>query len=120
MLRTMCKAKIHGATITQSDLRYSGSITIDQQLIAAADILPGEFVQVLCIENGARFETYVIEGEPGSGIIGLNGPAARQALVGDTVHILTWVQMEDAEARCSRMTVVHVDANNQIVGVNNV
>jgi aspartate 1-decarboxylase len=117
MLRTMARAKLHGCTITEADLRYTGSITIDKRLMDAADLLPGEMVQVVCMENGARFETYAIAGESDSGIIALNGPAARQALVGDSVHIIVWAQMEDAEAHTHEMIVVQVGRDNRIAGV---
>ncbi len=117
MLRTMVKSKLHGCTITEVDLNYGGSITLDRRLMDAADLLPDEKVQVVCLENGARFETYVIEGEADSGVVGLNGPAARQALVGDAVHVISYVQMTDEEARASKMIVVQVGQGNRIAGV---
>jgi aspartate 1-decarboxylase len=116
MFRTMVKSKIHRATVTQADLHYAGSITIDEDLLAAADLLPGEQVHVVDIANGARLETYVIAGEPGSGVIGLNGAAARLVHPGDLVIIMSYAQMTDAEARAYAPRVVHVDRDNRIVG----
>jgi aspartate 1-decarboxylase len=116
MFRTMVKSKIHRATVTQADLHYVGSITIDEDLMAAADLLPGEQVHVVDIDNGARLETYVIAGEPGSGVIGLNGAAARLVHPGDLVIIMSYAQMTDAEARAYAPRVVHVDQDNRIVG----
>lgn len=117
MLRTMFKSKIHRATVTQADLHYVGSITIDQELMAAADLLDGEQVHVVDITNGARLETYVIPGPPGSGVIGLNGAAARLVHPGDLVIIMSYAQLSDAEARAYEPRVVHVDQANRIVGV---
>ncbi len=117
MLRTMVKSKLHGCTITAVNLNYGGSITIDARLMEAADLLPDEQVQVVCLENGARFVTYVIEGERDSGIIELNGPAARQAMVGDHVHIISYVQMTEEEARNSKMKVVQVGEGNRITAI---
>jgi aspartate 1-decarboxylase len=114
LLRTMCFAKIHGATVTEAELHYAGSITIDKELIEAAGILPNEKVQIVNLSNGARIETYVIEGEPGSGTICLNGPAARAAIVGDVVHILCYAQFDGEEAAQVTMNVVHVDERNRI------
>lgn len=116
MFRTMVKSKIHRATVTQADLHYVGSITIDEDLMAAADLLPGEQVHVVDIDNGARLETYVIAGEPGSGVIGLNGAAARLVHPGDLVIIMSYAQMADAEARAYAPRVVHVDQDNRILG----
>jgi aspartate 1-decarboxylase len=117
MFRTMFKSKIHRATVTQADLHYVGSITIDQDLMAAADLLDGEQVHVVDITNGARLETYVIPGPPGSGVIGLNGAAARLVHPGDLVIIMSYAQLSDAEARAYTPTVVHVDQDNHIVGL---
>lgn len=114
MLRHMAKSKIHGATVTQTELQYAGSITIEPALMQAADIISGERVQVVNLSNGARLETYVIEGEPGQGTICLNGPAARLAMVGDKVHIISYAFYEDAAARALEMKSVHADANNQL------
>ena len=116
MLRVMCRSKIHGATITETELAYAGSITIPADLIAAANLLPDERVQVVNLSNGSRIETYVIEGSAGSGNICLNGPAARTAYVGDHVHILSFAMMDEEEAQASEMKVVHVDENNQLAG----
>ena len=114
MFRTMFSAKIHRATVTHADLHYVGSITIDMDLLDAADILPGEQVSVVDVTNGARLETYVIEGVRGSGVIGINGAAAHLVGVGDTVIIIAYQAMTDAEARAFHPRVVHVDAANKI------
>jgi aspartate 1-decarboxylase len=114
-MRTMLKSKIHRATVTEGNINYEGSITIDRELMEAADILPYEQVQVLNINNGARFSTYTIEGKPGSGEICLNGAAARLAVKGDLVIILTYTDMPEAEARDYKPIIVHVDKNNAIV-----
>jgi aspartate 1-decarboxylase len=95
MLRTVLKSKLHRATVTQCDLNYEGSITIDTDLLKAADIVPYEQVQVLNISNGARIITYAIEGEAGSGVVGINGAAARQFQTGDLTIICTYTQVED-------------------------
>ena len=113
--RTMLKSKIHRATVTQADLHYVGSITIDAELMAAADLLEGEQVAVVDIDTGARLETYVIPGPPGSGVIGINGAAARLVHAGDLVIIMSYAGVDEAEARTLRPHVVHVDAANQIV-----
>jgi aspartate 1-decarboxylase len=117
MFRTMFKSKIHRATVTQADLHYVGSITVDEDLMDAADLLPGEQVQVVDIDNGARLETYLIAGPRGSGVIGLNGAAARLVQPGDLVIIMSYAVMTDAEARAFRPKVVHVDRGNRIVGL---
>ncbi len=117
MMRTMLKSKIHRATVTQVNVDYVGSITIDRSLMEAADMLEHEQVDVLNIHNGARFHTYVLAGPKGSGVICLNGAAARMADKGDTVIILTYCQVPDEEARKLTPTVVHVDAKNNIVGM---
>jgi len=114
-MRTMLKSKIHRARVTQCNLDYEGSITIDRTLMDAADMLPFERVDILNINNGARFSTYVIEGEPGSGIIGLNGAAARLAVTSDLVIIVSYATMSDEEARKAQPIVVHVDSKNSIV-----
>ena len=114
-MRTMLKSKIHRARVTQCNLDYEGSITIDRTLMDAADMLPFERVDILNINNGARFSTYVIEGEPGSGIIGLNGAAARLAVTNDLVIIVSYSTMTDDEARKSEPIVVHVDNKNGMV-----
>jgi aspartate 1-decarboxylase len=116
MLRTMLHAKIHRATVTRADLHYVGSITLDLDLMEAADILPGELVAVADINNGNRLETYVIAGERGSGVVGINGAAARLVHPGDLVIIMSYVQLPDVEARRHRPRVVFVDAENRIIG----
>ncbi len=114
MYRTMLKSKIHRATVTQADLHYVGSITIDADLLDAADLLPGEKVAVVDVTNGARLETYVIEGERGSGVIGINGAAAHLIGTGDLVIVISYASMPDAEARALPPRVVHVDEHNRI------
>ena len=115
MLRTMMKSKIHRATVTQADLHYVGSVTVDEDLLDASDILPGELVHIVDIDNGARLETYTIAGERGSGVIGINGAAAHLVHPGDLVILIAYAQMEDAEARSYVPSVVHVDADNRII-----
>ncbi|ARQ68129.1 aspartate 1-decarboxylase [Streptomyces marincola] len=117
MLRTMFKSKIHRATVTQSDLHYVGSVTIDADLMDAADLLPGEQVHIVDIDNGNRLETYVIEGERGSGVIGINGAAAHLVQPGHLVILISYAQVDDAEARRLRPAVVHVDGANRIVAL---
>ncbi|MEV5569613.1 aspartate 1-decarboxylase [Spirillospora sp. NPDC052269] len=117
MIRTMFKSKIHRATVTQADLHYVGSLTVDADLLDAADLLPGEKVDVVDIDNGARLSTYLIAGERGSGVIGINGAAARLVQTGDMVIIISYAQLTDAEARAFTPTVVHVDARNAIVAL---
>lgn len=117
MLRTMFKSKIHRATVTHSDLHYVGSITVDLDLLDAADLLPGEQVSVVDIENGNRFETYLIAGERGSGVVGVNGAAAHLAHVGDLVIVMSYAAMSDEEARGFAPSVVHVDAGNAIIAI---
>jgi aspartate 1-decarboxylase len=114
MLRQMCKSKIHRATVTDANLHYVGSITVDQKLLDAADILEYELVQVVNINNGERFETYAIAGEPGSGVICLNGAAARLAVPGDLVIIIAYGLVTEADAREWKPRIVHVNAANQI------
>ena len=113
-MRTILKSKIHRATVTQADLHYEGSITIDPDLLRAADILPFEQVHVLDIDNGARLTTYAIEGVPGSGQICINGAAARLVSPGDTVIILSYIQMSDADAREHEPALIYVDAQNRM------
>jgi aspartate 1-decarboxylase len=112
----MLKSKIHRATVTQADLHYVGSLTVDAELMEAADLLAGEQVHVVDIDNGARLETYVIEGPRGSGVIGINGAAARLVHPGDLVIVISYASLDDAEARALAPRVVHVDAGNRIVG----
>ena len=117
MQRTMLAAKIHRATVTEADLDYVGSITIDAVLLEASGILPGEQVAVVDVTNGARLETYVIRGEPNSGVIGINGAAAHLIHPGDTVIIMSYGIMSAEEAQRYRPAVVHVDAGNRIMAV---
>jgi aspartate 1-decarboxylase len=118
MQRVMLKSKIHRATITGCDLHYVGSITIDPQLLGAADILEHEQVHVLDIDNGARFETYTIAGEPGSGTMQINGAAARLVHHGDTIIVVSYAHYEQAELDRYEPRVVHVEANtNRIITV---
>jgi aspartate 1-decarboxylase len=116
MFRTMLKSKLHRATVTQSDLHYVGSVTIDEDLMDAADLLAGEQVAIVDVTNGARLETYVIAGARGSGVIGINGAAARLVQKGDLVIIISYCTVTDAEARTMRPRVVFVDADNHITG----
>jgi len=111
----MMTAKIHRATVTQADLHYVGSVTVDFELLAAADILPGEQVDVVDVTNGARLTTYTIAGPAGSGVIGINGAAAHLVHPGDVVILIAYAQVDDAEARRLRPRVVHVDGANRIV-----
>lgn len=117
MQRFMLYAKIHRATVTQADLHYVGSLTVDRDLLDAAGLLPGEQVDVVDIDNGSRLTTYVIEGERGSGIICINGAAARLVSPGDKVIIIAYAAMDDAEARTFEPQVVFVDDDNRIVEV---
>lgn len=117
MFRTMLKSKIHRATVTQADLHYVGSVTIDADLMDSADLLPGEQVHIVDIDNGARLETYVLEGPRGSGVIGINGAAARLVHPGDLVIIISYTTLTDAEARVLRPRVVFVDTDNRVTGV---
>ena len=114
-MRTMLKSKIHRARVTQVDLDYEGSITVDKSLLEASDILPFERVEVLNVNNGARFSTYAIEGEPDSGIIGINGAAARLVAKGDIVLILSYCQVYDDEAIGMTPTIVRVDSQNRML-----
>ncbi|MFH5878950.1 aspartate 1-decarboxylase [Arthrobacter sp. NA-172] len=115
MNRTMFKSKIHRATVTHADLHYVGSVTVDLDLLDAADILPGELVSIVDVTNGARLETYTIAGERGSGVIGINGAAAHLVDVGDLVILITYAEMTTEEARVFQPKVVHVDKGNKIV-----
>jgi len=115
LLRTMMKSKIHRATVTQADLHYVGSVTVDEDLMDGADLLPGEQVAIVDITNGARLETYVIPGPRGSGVIGINGAAAHLVHPADLVILISYAQMDDATAREYKPKVVHVDADNRIV-----
>lgn len=116
MLRSMLKSKIHHARVTEADLHYVGSVTIDRDLLRLVDILPNEKVLVINNNNGARFETYAFEGEAGSGVICMNGGCARHVHVGDTVIIAAFGWMEDAEARAFQPKVVFLDERNRVTG----
>lgn len=117
MIRKMFKSKIHRATVTEADLHYVGSVTVDLDLLEAADILPGELVSIVDVTNGARLETYTIAGERGSGVIGINGPAAHLVHEGDTVILITYGDMTTEEAREYVPTVVHVRPDNTIIAL---
>jgi aspartate 1-decarboxylase len=118
--RTMLKSKIHRARVTDCNIDYEGSITIDSNLLKAADILPYERVEILNVHNGARFSTYAIEGNPGSGDICLNGAAARLANRGDIVIILTYHEVPSDEAAHVKPRMVYVDSRNRIKSTRNV
>jgi aspartate 1-decarboxylase len=115
MMRIMMKSKIHRATVTQADLHYVGSVTLDPVLMEAADLLAGEQVAIVDVTNGARIETYAIAGEAGSGVVGINGAAAHLVRPGDLVIIISYGFFSDAEARSLDPRVVHVDGQNRIV-----
>ena len=117
MTLTMLKGKIHRAVVKQADLNYVGSITIDSELMEAAGILEYEMVQIVNVENGNRFETYTIAGEKGSGMICLNGAAARQVAVGDHVIIMCYAQMSEQEAKEHKPYVVFTDEDNHIASI---
>jgi len=119
VMRIMMKSKIHRATVTQADLDYVGSVTLDAALMEAADLLEGEQVAIVDITNGARIETYVIPGERGSGVIGINGAAAHLVHPGDLVIIMSYAVLSDVEARALKPLVVHVDEKNRIVKLGN-
>lgn len=119
MQLTMLKGKIHRAVVKQAELNYVGSITIDPKLMEAAGILEYEQVQIVDVENGNRFETYTIDGEPGSGMICLNGAAARQVQVGDHVIIMAYCQMDAKETADHKPKVIFVDEENHISRVSN-
>lgn len=114
MLRIMYKSKIHNATVTDANLNYMGSITIDSDLLKAADIFPGEKVQIVNLYNGTRVETYVIDGDPGSGIICMNGAAARWAQKGDRVIIISYCILESKEASTFKPKVVYLNNKNEV------
>lgn len=117
MYRYMLHSKIHRATVTQADLHYVGSLTIDMDLMEAADLLPGQQVDVVDVDNGNRLTTYAIEGERGTGILCINGAAARLISPGDTVIIIAYASMTDEDARSHDPHVVFVDKDNRIVEV---
>lgn len=114
MILTVFKSKIHRATVTQADLNYIGSITIDENLMDAANIFEHERVQIVNVNNGERLETYVIKGERGSGVICLNGPAARKVAVGDIIIVISYCQMSPEELKSHQPATVHVNSANQI------
>ncbi|GGC04953.1 aspartate 1-decarboxylase [Cellulomonas carbonis] len=114
-LRPMMVGKIHRATVTAADLHYVGSVTVDADLLEAADLLPGQQVDVVDVTNGARLTTYALEGERGSGVVCVNGAAAHLVHPGDTVILIAYALLPDAEARTYSPHVVHVDADNRIV-----
>lgn len=116
MLRSMMKSKIHRATVTQAELDYVGSVSVDEDLLDAADLLAGELVHIVDITNGARLETYTIAAERGSGLIGINGAAARLVHQADLVILIGYGLMETAEARDFAPSVVFVDGENKVVG----
>ncbi|GGX64872.1 aspartate 1-decarboxylase [Streptomyces hiroshimensis] len=117
MMRTMLKSKIHRATVTGADLNYIGSLTLDPVLMEQADLLPGEQVHIVDVNNGSRLETYVIEGERGSGVVCINGAAARLVAPGDIVIIIAYASVGDAEARELKPRVVFVDGENKAISV---
>ncbi|WP_315096471.1 aspartate 1-decarboxylase [uncultured Cellulomonas sp.] len=117
LVRTMMTGKIHRATVTQADLHYVGSITVDADLLAAADVLPGQQVDVVDVTSGARLTTYAIAGAPGSGQVCINGAAAHLVHPGDTVILIAYGQLSDVEARTYEPRVVLVDADNRIADV---
>ncbi len=119
MQRIMMKSKIHRATVTQADLDYVGSVTLDEDLMDAADLLEGEQVAIVDITNGARIETYVIPGPRGTGVIGINGAAAHLVHPQDLVIIISYAVVDDAEARSLKPAIVHVDEQNRIVKLGN-
>ena len=112
--RIMLKSKIHRATVTDADLHYVGSITIDEELMEAADMVPYERVQVVDIDNGSRLETYVIEGAPGSGAIGMNGAAARMIHKGDKIIIFSFIVVDEEDVPALKPKIVYVDDINRI------
>jgi aspartate 1-decarboxylase len=119
MMRIMMKSKIHRATVTQADLHYVGSVTMDADLMEAADLLEGEQVAIVDITNGARIETYVIPGPRSTGVIGINGAAAHLVHPDDLVIIMSYGMFEDGEAKSLVPTVVHVDSQNRVVKIGN-
>jgi aspartate 1-decarboxylase len=114
LIITLCKSKIHRVRVTEAELYYEGSLTVDTDLLDASGILPYEKVQVVNVNNGERFETYIIPGQAGTGIICLNGPAARLGTVGDEIIVIAYAEFDEAEARKYEPTVVLVDRKNKI------
>ena len=117
MRRIMCKSKIHRARVTQAELYYEGSLTVDSDLLDAADIIPYERVQVCNINNGERFETYTIPGKRGSGVICLNGAAARLGSVGDEIIIITYGTFREEELKTFSPKVIFLDKDNKIIDI---
>lgn len=115
MRRQLCKSKIHGATVTEATLYYEGSLTLDADLIAAADLVPYERIQVVNINNGARLETYVLPGDPGSGTVALNGAAARKGSIGDRLILISYAEYEESEVAGHMPRVIFVDERNRVV-----
>ncbi len=114
MLITILKAKIGKARVTEAELHYEGSITIDKKILAAVDIIPGEKVEILNVNNGSRIETYVIEGKAGSGVICLNGPAARSGCVGDNLIILSYALVDKKDVKNYKAKIVYLNDQNKI------
>jgi len=114
MQRTVCKSKLHGATITETELTYAGSITLDTDLMEAANIVAWERVQIVNLNNGSRIETFVIPGKTGSRTVCLNGPAARTATVGDMVHVISYCEMTDEESDGFEPIMVNLDEENRV------
>lgn len=114
MLIEVCKSKIHRVKVTQAELHYVGSITIDEDLMEASNIIENEKVQIVNINNGERLETYVIKGERGSGMVCLNGPAARKVQVGDIIIIISYAQMDFEEAKSFKPSLIFPDTNNKL------
>jgi aspartate 1-decarboxylase len=112
----MLKSKVHRATVTQADLHYVGSLTLDRNLMDAADLLPGERVDVVDITNGARLSTYIIEGPPGSGVVGINGAAARLIATGDLIIIIAYAMVSEDETTALQPRVIFVDQQNHLTG----
>jgi len=119
MQRIMCKSKIHRATVTQAELYYEGSLTLDTTLMESANMLPYEMVQVVNLNNGSRFETYLIPGEKDSGVVCLNGPAARLGSVSDEIIIISYSQYSEEELKTFKPTFVFVNKENKIVKISN-
>lgn len=117
MYRSMLKSKIHRATVTESDLNYIGSLTVDADLLAAADLLVGEQVHVVDVTNGVRLVTYIIPGEPGSGVIGVNGAGARLIHPGDVIIIIAYAMVAEADCASLEPKVVFVDGDNRVVSL---
>ncbi len=120
MLRSILKSKIHRAIVTQTELHYEGSLTLDRQLMEAADLLPMERIMVYNINNGERFDTYIIEGEPGSRTVCINGAAARKACVGDLIIIASYGLFERSELEDFQCRIVHLDEGNRIASIDKI